>query len=78
VTRIIPILLATSLVIPLAAQEPRFDVRSRLVTLPATVTDEQGRFVDGLDESSLSCWTTDARKKSRSTRSAQVLPLSPS
>ena len=32
----------------LAAQEPHFDVRSRLVLVPATVTDLQGRSVDGL------------------------------
>jgi VWFA-related protein len=32
----------------LAAQEPRFDVRSRLVIVPVTATDLKGRSVDGL------------------------------
>jgi VWFA-related protein len=35
----------------LAAQESRFDVRSRLVLVPATVTDAKGRFIDGLEAS---------------------------
>jgi VWFA-related protein len=35
----------------LAAQEPRFDVRSRLVQVPVTVTDSKGRFIDGLQAS---------------------------
>src|ERR1700676_3248220 len=35
----------------LAAQEPRFDVRSRLVLVPVTVTDLKGRSIDGLESS---------------------------
>jgi VWFA-related protein len=44
--RACPILAAVA---SLFAQEPRFDVRSRLVLVPATVTDARGRSVDGLD-----------------------------
>src|ERR1035438_9003103 len=36
-------------VLPLAAQDSRFDVRSRLVLVPVTVTDAKGRSVDGLE-----------------------------
>jgi VWFA-related protein len=35
----------------LAAQESRFEVRSRLVPVPATVTDLKGRSIDGLEAS---------------------------
>ncbi len=35
----------------LAAQEPRFDVRSRLVLVPVTVTDLEGHPIDGLEGS---------------------------
>jgi VWFA-related protein len=35
----------------LSAQEPRFDVRSRLVLVPVTVTDLKGRSIDGLEAS---------------------------
>jgi VWFA-related protein len=35
----------------LGAQEPRFDVRSRLVLVPVTVTDLKGRSIDGLEAS---------------------------
>ena len=35
--------------LPLAAQDSRFDVRSRLVLVPVTVTDAKGRSVDGLE-----------------------------
>jgi VWFA-related protein len=35
----------------LAAQEPRFEVRSRLVPVPVTVTDLKGRSIDGLEAS---------------------------
>ncbi len=35
----------------LAAQEPRFGARSRLVLVPVTVTDQKGNFNDGLDPS---------------------------
>jgi VWFA-related protein len=41
-------ILALALAVPAAAQEARFDVQSRLVLVPATVTDRQGRPVDGL------------------------------
>ena len=34
--------------ISLAAQDTRFDVRSRLVLVPATITDAKGRTIDGL------------------------------
>lgn len=37
--------------IPLAAQDVDFAVRTRLVLVPVTVTDGNGRFVDGLDGS---------------------------
>ncbi len=33
----------------LAGQESRFDVRSRLVLVPVTITDPKGRFVAGLE-----------------------------
>lgn len=36
---------------PLTGQEPHFDVRSRLVLVPATVTDAKGRAVAGLEAS---------------------------
>jgi VWFA-related protein len=42
---------AVSLAVSLAAQEPRFDVRSRLVLVPVTVTDLKGRSIDGLEAS---------------------------
>jgi VWFA-related protein len=35
--------------LPLAAQDSRFDVRSRLVLVPVTVADTNGRSVDGLE-----------------------------
>jgi hypothetical protein len=35
----------------LIGQEPRFDARSRLVLVPVTVTDLQGRSIDGLEVS---------------------------
>jgi VWFA-related protein len=40
---------ALALTVCLAAQEPRFDVRSRLVLVPVTITDTKGRAVDGLE-----------------------------
>jgi VWFA-related protein len=36
-------------VLPLAAQDSRFNVRSRLVLVPVTVSDGNGRSVDGLE-----------------------------
>jgi VWFA-related protein len=42
--------LLTIFAISLAAQEPRFAVHSRLVQLPVTVTDSEGRAVDGLGD----------------------------
>jgi VWFA-related protein len=36
---------------PLAAQQPQFDVRSRLVLVPVTVSDLKGRTVHGLEPS---------------------------
>jgi VWFA-related protein len=41
--------IALAILLPLAAQEPRFDVQSRLVLAPVTVTDPKGRLVDGLE-----------------------------
>ena len=41
--------LSLALAVSLLAQEPRFDVQSRLVLVPATVTDAKGRSVDGLE-----------------------------
>jgi VWFA-related protein len=41
-------LCAAALALILAAQEPQFDVQSRLVLVPVTVTDGKGRAVDGL------------------------------
>ncbi len=38
-------------VLPLAAQDSRFDVRSRLVLVPVTVVDSNGHSVDGLEAS---------------------------
>ena len=43
------VILASAL--SLAAQDSRFDVRSRLVLVPVTVTDAKGRLVDGLEAS---------------------------
>jgi hypothetical protein len=40
--------LLTTFAISLAAQQPRFEVHSRLVQLPVTVTDAEGRAADGL------------------------------
>ena len=40
--------LALILAVTAAAQEPQFDVESRLVLVPVTVTDATGRTVDGL------------------------------
>jgi VWFA-related protein len=40
---------AASLAASLAAQAPRFDVRSRLVIVPVTVTDLKGRSIDSLE-----------------------------
>jgi VWFA-related protein len=40
-----------ALAVSLFAQEPRFDVRTRLVQVPVTVTDAQGRFVASLESS---------------------------
>jgi VWFA-related protein len=42
---------ALALAASLAAQEPRFNVRSRLVLVPVTVTDLKGRSIDGLEAS---------------------------
>jgi VWFA-related protein len=42
---------ALALAASLAAQEPHFDARSRLVLVPVTVMDLKGRSVDGLDAS---------------------------
>jgi len=42
-------LLAFAVAAVLAAQNPQFDVQSRLVIVPVAVTDPQGRSVDGLD-----------------------------
>src|ERR1039458_9651341 len=36
-------------VLPLAAQDSRFNVRSRLVLVPVTISDSNGRPVDGLE-----------------------------
>ena len=41
--------LILALVLPLAAQDSRFDVHSRLVLVPVTVADANGRSVDGLE-----------------------------
>lgn len=41
-------LVVTAFVCALAAQDPLFDVQSRLVQVPVTVTDAKGRTVDGL------------------------------
>jgi VWFA-related protein len=40
-----------ALALPLAAQDSRFNVRSRLVLVPVTVADANGRNVDGLEAS---------------------------
>jgi VWFA-related protein len=42
---------ALALVACLGAQEPHFDVRSRLALVPVTVTDLKGRSIDGLEAS---------------------------
>lgn len=42
---------ALAFAVSLAAQAPRFDVQSRLVQVPVTVTDAEGRVVDGLEAS---------------------------
>jgi VWFA-related protein len=40
-----------ALAVSLFAQDPRFDVQSRLVLVPVTVTDGKGRVIEGLDTS---------------------------
>jgi VWFA-related protein len=49
--RAVLLALAASLAACLGAQEPRFDVRSRLVLVSVTVTDLKGRSIDGLEAS---------------------------
>jgi VWFA-related protein len=41
--------IAIVLAVSLAAQEERFQVQSRVVLIPVTVTDSKGRFIDGLN-----------------------------
>jgi VWFA-related protein len=41
--------LILAFVLPLAAQDSRFNVRSRLVLVPVTISDSNGRSVDGLE-----------------------------
>ncbi|MEO8206557.1 MAG: PEP-CTERM sorting domain-containing protein [Chthoniobacterales bacterium] len=41
--------LTLALAVSMLGQEARFDVQSRLVLVPATVTDAKGRAVDGLE-----------------------------
>jgi VWFA-related protein len=43
--------LALALTVSLAAQEPRFEVQSRLVLVPVTITDSKGHTVEDLDPS---------------------------
>lgn len=43
--------LALAAALSVCAQQPRFDVESRLVLVPVTVTDPKGRSVDDLDAS---------------------------
>lgn len=38
-----------SLLAPLTAQQPNFDIQSRLVVVPATITDVRGQAVEGLE-----------------------------
>ncbi|MGC9971900.1 MAG: VWA domain-containing protein [Bryobacteraceae bacterium] len=42
---------ALALAVSLAAQNPQFNVQSRLVLVPVTVTDAEGRPIDGLEAS---------------------------
>jgi VWFA-related protein len=49
--RVVLLVLAASFAAYLTAQETRFDVRSRLVLVPVTVTDLKGRSIDGLEAS---------------------------
>src|SRR4051812_8069829 len=44
-------LILCALAVSLAAQESRFDVRSRLVVVPASISDVKGRPIDGLEAS---------------------------
>jgi VWFA-related protein len=47
--RVVLFALAASIAAHLSPQEPRFDVRSRLVLVPVTVTDLKGRSIDGIE-----------------------------
>ena len=47
----------------LAAQESHFDVRSRLVLVPVTVTDLRGRSIDGLEASDFLLFDNDRPQK---------------
>src|SRR3954454_6043982 len=47
--RMIRALALFAIALSLTAQDSRFDVRSRLVVVPVSVTDAKGRSVDGLE-----------------------------
>jgi VWFA-related protein len=60
----------------LAAQDSRFQVRSRLVMLPVTVTDKQGNVVDGLEASDFIVLDNgQAQKTTVDTISTGVAPI---
>ena len=52
-----------SLAISLAAQDPEFNVESRLVLVPVTVTDTKGRSVDGLEASDFLIYDNGVRQR---------------
>jgi VWFA-related protein len=63
-------------VLPLAAQDSRFDVGSRLVLVPVTVADTNGRSVDGLEAADfLLLDNRQARKVTVDTIATGVAPI---
>jgi VWFA-related protein len=68
--------LIVAFALPLAAQESRFDVRSRLVLVPVTVTDANGRSVDDLEPSDFVVLDNErARKVTVDTVATGVAPI---
>lgn len=62
-----------SLAISLAAQDPEFNVESRLVLVPVTVTDTKGRSIDGLEASDFLIYDNGVRQRAVVDTRAQVL-----
>jgi len=75
-TSVPKLILALSLTLPLVAQDSRFGVRSRLVLVPATVTDARGRPVYGLGPEDFAIFDNSReRKVSVDTLDTGVAPI---